>query len=93
MKSILSGVEEIRIHKDEQKWISSDSKMSIPGKKGNLVEAKEIVEIQSFLLAKYPVTKTLFEKVNGHMLGDIAKDSTPEPCCRVKALLVLHINT
>lgn len=77
MRPIPSGVEEIRIYKDEQKWISSDSKMSIPGKKGNLLEAKKIVEIHPFLLAKYPVTKTLFEKVNGHMLGDIAKDSTP----------------
>src|SRR5690606_508733 len=57
MRPIPSGVEEIRIYKDDKKWISSDSKMSIPGKKGNLLEEKKEVEIHSFLLAKYPVTK------------------------------------
>ena len=66
MRPIPRGLEEIKIYKDEQKWISSDSKMSIPGKKGNLIEVKRKVEIEPFLLAKYPVTKSLFNKVNGH---------------------------
>jgi len=61
MMPIPSGVEYVRDYRDEQKWISSDSKMSIPGKKGNLTEIERKIQIKSFLLAKYPVTKSLLK--------------------------------
>ena len=38
MVPIPGGIEHLRDYRDEQKWISSDSKMSIPGLKGNLTE-------------------------------------------------------
>jgi hypothetical protein len=38
MVSILGGMEHLKDYRDEQKWISSDSKMSIPGLRGNLTE-------------------------------------------------------
>lgn len=77
MRPIPRGLEEIKIYKDEQKWISSDSKMSIPGKKGNLIEVKRKVEIEPFLLAKYPVTKSLFNKVNGHKMDKKGNNFVP----------------
>ena len=37
MVPIVGGPEILRDYKDEQKWISSNSKMSLPGVKGNLL--------------------------------------------------------
>ncbi len=77
MRPIPCGVEKIRMYKDEQRWISSDSKMSMPSGKGNMTEEKKMVDVHAFSLAKYPVTKGLFEIVNEHTLGDRNMDSTP----------------
>lgn len=44
MISIPSGVEYLRDYRDENKWISSDSKMSIPGQKGNLTAVERKFE-------------------------------------------------
>lgn len=63
MVPIVGGPEILRDYKDEQKWISSNSKMSLPGVKGNLLEIKKKVNINPFLLAKYPVTKNLYNLV------------------------------
>ena len=60
---IPSGTEHIRSYQDNQKWISSDSKMSIPGSKNNVAEIKYDVDIISFYLAKYPVTQGLYDAV------------------------------
>lgn len=65
MVPIPEGMESIRRYRDEKKWISSDSKMSIPGSKGNMKEEKEEVVIAPFLLAKYPVTQELYDCVMG----------------------------
>ena len=60
---IPSGTETIRRYRDNQKWISSDSKMSIPGSTNNMEEIKCDVEIPSFFLAKYPVTQGMYDTI------------------------------
>jgi formylglycine-generating enzyme required for sulfatase activity len=60
---IPGGTETIRHYRDNQKWISSDSKMSIPGERNNMEEIKYDVEITSFYLAKYPVTQGLYDTI------------------------------
>ena len=60
---IPSGTETIRHYRDKQKWISSDSKMSIPGSKNSMEEIKSDVDISSFYLAKYPVTQGLYDTI------------------------------
>ena len=63
MIPVPAGTETVRDFRDEQKWISSDSTMSMPGQKGNLTETVKDVKISPFLLAKYPVTKELYDAV------------------------------
>jgi len=77
MMPIPSGVEYVRDYRDEQKWISSDSKMSIPGKKGNLTEIERKIQIKSFLLAKYPVTKSLYEVIFHKLKDNVGDNSMP----------------
>lgn len=77
MVPIPGGVEYIRDFRDEQKWISSNSKMSMPGQKGNLTEIERNIEIGPFFLAKYPVTKSLYEVIFHKILDNIEVDSTP----------------
>ena len=63
MLPIPGGVETVRDYRDEQKWISSNSKMSMPGQRGKLTEFEKRVAIKPFLLDKYPVTEGLYEAV------------------------------
>ena len=53
---------------DEQKWISSDSKMSIPGRKNNLNETCYKVDIRAFHLLQIPVTNDLYDFVMGEKI-------------------------
>lgn len=78
MVFIPGGVEHIRDYRDNHKWISSDSKMSIPGLKGNLTEIEREVEIQPFFLAKYPVTKSFYEAMTKKALINVELDSIPK---------------
>ena len=48
---IPGGVECVRNYRDDQKWISSGSKMSIPRQKGNLLEIERKIKIKPFMLA------------------------------------------
>jgi len=77
MMPIPGGMEYLRDYKDEQKWISSDSIMSMPGVKGNLTEIERTVEIEAFYLAKYPMTKSLYELVIQNACGNEVLNSTP----------------
>lgn len=77
MISIPGGIEYLRDYRDEQKWISSNSRMSIPGQKGNLVEMERKVDIKTFLLAKYPVTKSLYELIIQEAHDNVEVNSTP----------------
>ena len=77
MTPISGGVENLRDYRDKQKWISSNSKMSMPGQKGNLTEIERKIEVKPFLLAKYPVTKSLYEVISHKILGNIEMNSTP----------------
>ena len=77
MVHIPGGMESLRDYRDEQKWISSDSKMSMPGQKGKLIEIEKQIEIKPFLLAKYPVTKSLYELVIHKVQDYMEVDSTP----------------
>jgi formylglycine-generating enzyme required for sulfatase activity len=60
---IPSGREQIRRYRDNQKWISSDSKMSIPGSRNDMEEIQYDVEITSFYLAKFPVTQGIYDTI------------------------------
>lgn len=77
MIHIPSGMEYLRDFRDENKWISSDSKMSIPGLKGKLIEVQKHVDIKPFFIAKYPVTKGLYEMVTAKALFTGKWDSIP----------------
>ena len=57
------GIEVMRYFYDEQKWLSSNSKMSIPGSKGNYHEIKRDEIIKPFLLMQVPVTTSLYHYV------------------------------
>jgi formylglycine-generating enzyme required for sulfatase activity len=71
------GTELIRDHRDDKKWISLNSQMSIPGRKGNLTEIKRMVSIEPFFLAKYPVTKSLYEVITQKEQQSVELDSVP----------------
>jgi formylglycine-generating enzyme required for sulfatase activity len=77
MVTIPRGTEHLRDYRDEQKWISSNSKMSMPGQKGNLSEIKIKVNINPFLIAKYSVSKNLYEAITQKELFNVELDSTP----------------
>ncbi|MHB8127624.1 MAG: formylglycine-generating enzyme family protein [Mobilitalea sp.] len=77
MEPIPSGIEHIRDYRDEQKWLSSNSRMSIPGSKGNLKELIHEIEIKAFLLAKYPVTTGLCDLITHKISDTYKKDTTP----------------
>lgn len=77
MIRIPSGKENLKYFRDENKWISSNSQMSIPGKKGKLTELSKTVEIQSFLIAKYPVTNNLYLRITKQLSDDLFIDCTP----------------
>lgn len=77
MVSIPAGSEQIRDYRDENKWISTDSKMSVPGQKGHLTEVKRTVDILPFSLARYPVTKSLYEGITLKKRIETGIDSVP----------------
>ena len=77
MVPILGGTEHLRNYRDEQKWISSNSKMSIPGLKGNLSEIKTKVCINTFLIARYTVTKSLYKVITQKELLNVELDFIP----------------
>ena len=54
------GTELIRDFHDLEKWISSDSKMSIPGNVGNKKEITSEVTIKPFSLLQFPVTVDIY---------------------------------
>ena len=62
---IPGGSEVMRHFSDEQKWISSDYRMSIPGRKKHLKETCREIEIKPFYLLQIPVTADLYAFVMG----------------------------
>ena len=64
MVIIPKGQELIRDFVDQEKWISSNSKMSIPGSNEKTVKQKT-VDIQPFLLLNTPVTNEVYAYVMG----------------------------
>lgn len=64
MVIIPKGREVIRNFVDKEKWISSDSKMSMPRNSEKIVEQK-VVDVDSFLLLNTPITEELYSYVMG----------------------------
>ena len=62
---IPGGAETTRSFYDEQKWISSDYKMSNPGRKNNLKEIRSTIDLEPFQLLRVPVTTDLYGFVMG----------------------------
>lgn len=60
---IPQGNEIIRDFVDPVKWLSSDYKMSAPGTNKEKIMKQKLVEVQSFLLFKIPVTNELYNYV------------------------------
>ena len=77
MISIPEGEEIIRTFRDDQKWLSSDSRMSIPGKKGNLEKREERVVTDAFFLARIPVTEPFYRAVLDGTPGGMAQYGLP----------------
>lgn len=77
MITVPEGEEIIRDFRDDQKWISSDSRMSIPGKKGNLVKHETRMRIPTFALARIPVTEALYAAVPDGADVGVASADTP----------------
>lgn len=66
MVYIPEGEIRLRDFRNEQKWISSNYKFGMPGKRKNLKEVIWNVEIQPFYLAKYTVTEELYATIMGN---------------------------
>ena len=91
MVSIPGGIKHLRDYRDKHKWISSDSQMSIPGLKGNLIEIERKVDITTFFLAKYPVTKSMYELITQKALNNVELSSIPMvKCILVRCYFILQ---
>ena len=88
MIPVPEGEETIRTFRDDQKWISSDSRMSIPGKNGNLEKREARIPIAAFLLARIPVTEPFYRAVLDGTLG--AKEQHGLPVVNVSWLDAIH---
>lgn len=62
MVRIPEGIELIRNFIDPNKWISSNYKMSIPGRKEKIIKEK-MISIPSFYMLKIPVTHALMSYI------------------------------
>ena len=71
------GTELLREFVDEQKWISSDSKMSMPNFKKATKKIERNVEIKSFYMARYPVTEGLYNALMGSDTLDLDRYQLP----------------
>jgi formylglycine-generating enzyme required for sulfatase activity len=64
------GQETIRKFTDPNKWISSNYKMSIPSRGNSQNVRVEEVHVESFYMAKYPVTNEFYHKIIGSKRKD-----------------------
>lgn len=77
MVYIPNGEISLRDFRNEQKWISSNYKFGMPGKRINLKEVNWKIEIQSFYLAKYTVTEELYTGIMGKKFLTPINDRKP----------------
>lgn len=75
---IPEGTELIRRFRDENKWLSSDSRMSIPSKGANQKQTEKKVVIKPFSMAKYPVTKQIYNLVTNITYENDPNSSKPK---------------
>ena len=72
---IPAGVETIRFFFDEQKWMSTDGKMSGSVQNGTRTVSEQNIPIDPFLLARYPVTNQLYRTVFPNALNGKGDDA------------------
>lgn len=84
---IPQGNEIIRDFVDPVKWLSSDYKMSAPGTNKEKIMKQKLVEVQSFLLFKIPVTNELYNYVM-----EIDYDITTKNCPVVNVSWIDAVN-
>ncbi len=65
MVLIPEGIEEIRRFKDNNKWLSSNYRMSIPSSGNNQQQTIKKSKINSFEISKYPVTNQIYNAILG----------------------------
>lgn len=74
MIQLPEGREIIRDFQDLEKWISSDSRMSMPGRIGNKRETTNEVTIRPFSLMKYPVTTDIYNYIMYGVESDLSSE-------------------
>ncbi len=72
------GIEQIRRFRDNEKWLSSNYRMSIPGRGTNQEQSVEDVNVYPFQIAKYPVTNQLYHTILDTEESDINKKLQPK---------------
>lgn len=77
MVLIPKGTELIRDVIDEHTWISSNSKMSMPGPKTSLRKIEYETEIKSFYISKYPVTEGLYRAITKSIPTNLGENLKP----------------
>ena len=75
-----SGEETIRKFRDTDKWISSDYRMAMPGKKSNLSEYSETQTVKPFYMMQIPVTTSLYDAI---MYNQDFKEEKNKPAVNV----------
>lgn len=78
MSIVPGGTEQIRRFRDNVKWLSSDYKMCIPSKGNNQEQTLETVKVNSFQIARYPVTNQLYNLIVGSEVSDEAIQFQPK---------------
>ncbi|MCH1627930.1 formylglycine-generating enzyme family protein [Ferdinandcohnia quinoae] len=74
---IPGGVTDIRDYRNEQKWMSSNYKLGMPGVRKNLKETIWSVDVDPFFLAKFTVTEELYWRILGRSFINTIDSSKP----------------
>lgn len=78
MINLPAGTETIRKFLDREKWLSSNYQMSIPSSGKNQEQTVEHININSFQIAKYPVTNELYNLITNAEEKNITNGFLPK---------------
>ena len=78
MITLPMGIEQIRRFRDNEKWLSSNYRMSIPSKGVKQEQSVEDVTVYPFQIAKYPVTNQLYHIILGTEEFNLCKKLQPK---------------
>lgn len=78
MVYVPKGTEQLRKFNDENKWISSSYRMSIPSKGTNQSQSVDEVIISAFYMSRFVVTNKLYSLITGTQNSSNASELTPK---------------